>query len=314
MPDTAEKEITPTKAFVLGAGLGTRLRPLTETLPKPLVPVAGKPLITHAFDHLIEAGIRSFVVNTHHAAEAYQEAFPSASYRGIPISFRHEPSILETAGGIANVRDLLHGDSPFLVYNGDIFTDIPLEAALRQHQASGAMVTLILRREGKQQHVAFDPTTNRITDIRGALGGGGQPCQFTGIYVVNPAFLDELEPGKKESVIPVFLRLIEEGLQIGGYLAEQGNWLDLGDRDSYLEAHTLLLDGIPMIDPEARVHSSAKVSGASVVARGCRVGADAALEDTILWENAQVEVGACLNRCVVRGGKTATGRHENVDF
>ncbi|HYF36671.1 MAG TPA: sugar phosphate nucleotidyltransferase, partial [Prosthecobacter sp.] len=110
------------KAFVLGAGLGERLRPLTDQLPKPLIPVFHRPLITYAFDHLIAAGVEELVVNTHHLPEAYAHEFPNRRYRGLPIHFRHEaPVRLETAGGIANVQDLL-GDEPFIVYNGDILT------------------------------------------------------------------------------------------------------------------------------------------------------------------------------------------------
>src|SRR4030095_1583561 len=93
-------------AFILGAGLGTRLRPLTNRCPKPLIPVANKPLITWAFDHLLDGGIERFVVNTPHCAERYEAAFPDQAYQNVPILFRHEPEILETAGGIKNVEDL----------------------------------------------------------------------------------------------------------------------------------------------------------------------------------------------------------------
>ncbi len=159
-------------AFVLGAGLGTRLRPLTDTLPKPLVPVIRKPLITFAFDHLIaDAGVERFVVNTHHRAEAYAAAFPDNSYRGRPLDFRHEPILLETAGGIKNVADLLPRDEPFWVYNGDILTDLPLAPALAQHRASGALVTLILRtgrNPDDPRHIAFDPAAGQVRDIRNA--------------------------------------------------------------------------------------------------------------------------------------------------
>src|SRR3954469_19532678 len=94
-------------AFVLGAGLGTRLRPLTEVRPKPLIPVCNRPLIEYAFDHLASIGVERFVVNTHWLPEVSPALFPDARYAGKSISFRHEPAILETAGGIKNVEDLL---------------------------------------------------------------------------------------------------------------------------------------------------------------------------------------------------------------
>ena len=135
-------------AFVLGAGLGTRLRPLTNRRPKPLIPLANRPLITHAFDHLIAAGVKRFVVNTHWCAERYAEFFPTGEWRGCPIHFIEEtPEVLETGGGIWNARELL-GDGPFIVYNGDILSDIPLPRAIAHHRASGNEVTLILRTTG----------------------------------------------------------------------------------------------------------------------------------------------------------------------
>src|SRR5215210_4175359 len=101
-------------AFVLGAGMGTRLLSLTARKPKPLIPVAGKPLITFAFDHLLQIGAGKLVVNTHHCHEAYKETFPDPVYRGVPLHFTHEADLLETAGGIKNAEPLL-GPEPFIV-------------------------------------------------------------------------------------------------------------------------------------------------------------------------------------------------------
>src|SRR5438093_12070390 len=110
-----------TQAFVLGAGLGTRLRPLTDDLPKPLVPIFQKPLITFALDHLIDIGITKFFVNTHHRPERFAEYFATSMYRERRIEFFHEAVLLETAGGIANIAGSLSRE-PLLVYNGDILT------------------------------------------------------------------------------------------------------------------------------------------------------------------------------------------------
>src|SRR6059036_2757551 len=98
---------TITQAFVLGAGLGTRLRPLTDDLPKPLVPIFQKPLITFALDHLIGAGIGNFVINTHRLPQLFQQSFFEGSYRGCPVALLHEPDLLETGGGIKNAEPYL---------------------------------------------------------------------------------------------------------------------------------------------------------------------------------------------------------------
>src|SRR3954464_3598395 len=115
-----------TQAFVLAAGLGMRLRPLTEDLPKPLIPIFQKPLITFALDHLIAAGVESFVINTHHRPEPFRELFAESDFRGCPVKLVHEPEILGTGGGIKNAEPFL-GDDLFISYSGDILTDVELQ-------------------------------------------------------------------------------------------------------------------------------------------------------------------------------------------
>ncbi len=313
------------KAFVLGAGLGTRLQPLTGQLPKPLVPVFGRPLIEFAFEHLARAGVREFVVNTHHHAGEYGARFPDGRYRDLPVTFRHEPVLLETGGGIDNVADLL-GGAPFVVYNGDILTDLPLAPLFEAHAASGRPVTLALRSAGPAAHVAFDAAGGRVTDIRG-LCGTGDPgaCQFTGIYACDPEFLGRLYHGQKHSVIPVFLELVGEGL-LGGALLDGGDWWDLGTREAYLDAHRAIARSpFPRYlgaDAEswqknasagADIDPGAQVDAASHVGDGARVGAGASLKNTIVWEGGKVQDGASLDRCVVRRGHCASGALDGAD-
>ena len=230
-----------TQAFVLGAGLGTRLRPLTDDLPKPLVPIFQKPLITFAFDHLIDVGVTKFFVNTHHLPERFTESFPERTYRGVPVDFRHEPILLETAGGIVNIADSL-GDEPFLVHNGDILTDLPLRPLLDEHFRAKNMVTLALRSGGGPQDIAFDSSSGCVVDIRNQLGTGlPNEFVFTGVYVINPEFLRWLEKGVKCSVIPVFLELIRRGERLGGLVIDDAHWWDVGTRAAYLQLHRDLL-------------------------------------------------------------------------
>ena len=117
-------------AFILGAGLGTRLRPLTERCPKPLLEIGGRPVITYAMDHLLSAGVERFIVNTHHCPDVYLQKFPDMQWRGTPIVFRHEPVLLDTAGGLKNIEDLLSDDKTILCYNGDLIADFPLQGLL----------------------------------------------------------------------------------------------------------------------------------------------------------------------------------------
>lgn len=315
------------KAFVLGAGLGTRLKSLTEFLPKPLIPVYQRPLISFAFDHLQRAGVEEFVVNTHHCAEAYAEQFPDAQYGDSRITFRNEPVLLETGGGIDNVADLLAGDC-FVVYNGDILTDLPLADAFAAHRASGNVVTLVLRSDGPAQHIALDRETGKVTDIRDKLGTGNEgEFQFTGIYICEPEFLDCLWHGKKHSVIHIFLELIGDGGKLGGVVVDGGNWWDLGCRETYLEAHLAIAEtDFPIYDSRAEpcwktaIHESAEVSASaridagSCVGAGAKIGAGAELCGTLVWPGGEVAAGAQLDHCIVRSGQVASGSldHENV--
>ncbi len=305
------------KAFVLGAGLGERLRPLTEQLPKPLIPVFHKPLITYAFDHLRAVGVREFVVNTHHLAATYGQLFPTGEYAGAPLRFRHEPVRLETAGGIANVQDLLDDGESFIVYNGDILTDLPLQRLIDAHESQGNMITLALRSHGPALHIGFDEATGLVTDIRNKLGTGNTGSHlFTGIYMVHPSFFQHLTPNKVESVIPIFLGRIQAGDRIGGVVIDDGQWWDLGSREAYLDAHRQFngLAPMPAISQWSRISVHANLRGLNIVGPRASVAGGAQLEDCILWPGAKVESSARLRRCIVRSGMSASGIHENRDF
>ncbi len=313
------------QAFILGAGLGTRLRPLTEFLPKPMVPIWNRPLITFAFDHLMaELGVDDFLVNTHHCSEVYGEVFPEGRYQNCDLSFRHEPVLLDTAGGIDNVRDWLPKAEPFVVYNGDILTDMPLKEAWDHHCQSDNLATLVLRSHGDELRVGFDEGSGQVVDLRGQLRPEWEArYQFTGIYFVDPEFLRFVCPGKIESVVLCFLEAIRSGEKIGGFVSDEGVWSDLGERSAYLDALSLPGRGFPSysggagfdrIAPSAEISETAKVDDLSVVGANVRIGDGAIVERSILNDGSIVEDGAGLNRVVVRNDQVAKGILENIDL
>src|SRR5712691_8807937 len=187
------------QAFVLGAGLGTRLRPLTDDRPKPLIPIFQKPLITFALDHLIDIGIKSFVINTHRLPEVFARAFPGRIYSGHSIELVHEPDLLETGGGIKNVEADL-GAEPFLTYSGDVLTDVNLRLLIDEHFHRGNDVTLALRETGLASAVALHQ--NRVVDISNRYGVPGN-YDFANIAVWNPSLFQYIPPKQRVSFIPI---------------------------------------------------------------------------------------------------------------
>jgi mannose-1-phosphate guanylyltransferase len=309
------------QAFVLGAGLGTRLRPLTDELPKPLVPIFQKPLITFAFDHLIDIGIDKLFINTHRLPEKFPATFPGDRYSGKVLRFVNEPILLETGGGIKNIEAEL-GREPFITYSGDVLTDISLEPLIDEHFNRGNDVTLALRKTGLGSDIAL--RDNRVVDISSGRGVPGN-YDFANIAIWNRSVFERIPGGKKISFIPVLGDWISAGGKVGGVALDEGRWFNLGSRGEYFEVHRSVLAGwrpahVKDFDWSARVHSSATVDptaqlrGCSVVGRDCRVGAGVILQDTILWPGAQIASKSELFGCIVRARKTATGTHRNIDI
>lgn len=307
------------QAFVLGAGLGTRLRPLTANWPKPMVPILHRPMIEYAFDHAMANGVERLMVNTHHAPEVYRQHYPDGRYEAATLQFRHEPLLLDTGGGLRNIADWAEPET-LLVYNGDVLTDLPLERALAKHRASGYEVTLILRSMGGPLQVALPDGADHISDIRGAMGDLDSPrFLFTGLYLVEPAFIQRIPAGEIVSVVATFLTMLQAGVPIGAVVEDEGQWHDLGTIERYQKVHrTLPGSGFPRyapagslwppVHPEAQVDPTAQCRGMVVAGPGSRIGAGATVADSILWPGAEVSAGASLSNVILLKESVATDK------
>lgn len=314
-------------AFVLCAGRGERLRPLTDQIPKPLVPICGVPLAEFALARVAALGVERIVINTHQLAEEFIRLFPEypkpSNYAGTPVYFRHEDKLLETAGGLKNAEDLLLS-GPTLVHNGDVFTDLDLSALCAAHERSQALCTLALRSSGGPLHVGFDEAGGRVVDIRGELGTSAPGFLYTGVCVISSEFLTRIPSGCPISLVPVWLDALRAGEKIGGIVLDKGLWRDIGTVSEYLKIHADLASGAvtpPLHAPEnwPRWKMPGVATGAGADLRGwnwlgtdCRIGAKAVLENSVLWAGASVEADAKISGCVVREGMIASGCLENA--
>lgn len=310
-------------AFLLCAGWGQRLQPLTDQIPKPLVPICGVPLCQFALARIAAAGVGRIVINTHRLAGEFIRLFPEypqpSHYEGIPVHFRHEPVLLETAGGLKNVEDLLL-PGPVLVHNGDILAELDLATLFAAHAKSGVLCTLALRSSGGPLQVGFDAATGLVTDIRGELGSTAPRFLYTGVCVVDPALLSRIPAGEPVSFVPVWLDALRAGEKIAGVVLDDGIWRDIGNIGEYQRIHSDLAAGTVKIAsplagdawPQwrmagARVDENAVLRGWNWLGPGSEVCAGANLENSILWAGAKVEPGARVFSSVVREGMLAAG-------
>jgi mannose-1-phosphate guanylyltransferase len=314
------------KAFVLGAGLGTRLQPLTKLLPKPLLPIFGKPLITFALDHLRQAGIERFWVNSHHLPAKFHAQFPENEYNGAPLELVHEADLLETGGGIKNIEDRI-GDEVFIVYSGDILTDLPIRHLIEEHCSKRNDVTLALRTTGFSTSIHWCRKTGRVLDLLGALGSGESgEFDFAGISVWNPSVFPRIPRATRTSFIPIIIEWMKIGAKIGGVPLEESRWFNVGSRKEYLSVHQTISQDrwVPdylrgsrwpiQADPSAEISSESKVEGGSYVGAHCRIEEEVLLENSILFPGSLIPRGTTLRSCIVAGATIDPGDYVDIDF
>jgi len=325
-------------AVVLVGGFGTRLRPLTLTVPKNLVPVAGVPLIERVIAHLVTHGVDRVVLSLGYRPDSFFAAFPSNTAAGVPLTYVVEPEPLDTAGAIrfaakaAGVRDT------FVVANGDVLTDLDITALIDSHHRTGAEATIALTPVDDPSRFGVVTTDAglRVTDFVEKPAPGEAPTNLinAGTYVFERSVLGRIAVDRRVSVErEVFPAMVAEGTLFA--MASDRYWLDVGLPDSYLRATMDLLDGSrgagppapgsdrraeggwtqgePVVDPGAEVDDQSllcdgcRVAEAvdirrSVVGPASRVAAGARLEDAVLLAGAILGEGAVVEGSIVGPG------------
>lgn len=226
----------PDKAFnalVLAAGLGTRLRPHSRNVPKPLFSVAGRPVIDIIISRLIDAGVNTIAINVFHLPDQIIGFIASRNYP-VPVVCRQEPHLLGTGGAIGHFSDVL-GNRPFVMINSDILTDIAIADVVRQHHARGPAATLVMHDHPDFNKVAVD-LQGRIAAFTPPAGRNQSLMAFTGLQVIDPVIYEYIAPKQAVSSIDLFSAMIADGRRIEAYPVSGHYWMDLGTPGSFRQA------------------------------------------------------------------------------
>jgi mannose-1-phosphate guanylyltransferase len=289
------------KAIILAAGLGTRLKSLTQNRPKALMPVVNRPVIARNIEYLKSFGVKNIAVNAHHHYRQIVDYLRDGKSFGVELVVRVEKDILGTGGAIKNLSDFC-GEEPFIVMNGDILTDINLIGACEYHTNSDNIATMILHDYGPFNQVMIN--NGQVVDIRRQKSTGG--LAFTGIHILSTGILSHISGPGYSDIIDCYNRLLVSGDVIGAYVSENHYWRDIGNPDSYIAANRELLgfEKQPFaVGTGSTIEPSVKFKGWAAVGDGAVLERGVEIERSILWDNVSVEEGVRIIDSVVTSSK-----------
>lgn len=303
-----------TDAVILVGGLGTRLRPLTLSAPKPMLPTAGVPFLTHLVTRLRDAGIRHIVLGTSFRAEVFEAHFGDGRPLGVELEYVTETEPLGTGGGIRNVAGALRAPT-VLILNGDNLIGVDYAAMLRAHHERTADVTLCLTRVADPRAYGCVPTDadGRVTAFLEKDPNPVTDQINAGLYAFRREVIDTIPTGRPVSVErETFPGLLAAGAGVYGFL-HRGYWRDFGTPGDFVAGSADLVRGVApspavrgtgeaLVLPGAEVAASAVLTGGSTVGRGCTVGDGAVVDGSVLFDGAVVAAGAHVLRSVVGAG------------
>jgi mannose-1-phosphate guanylyltransferase len=333
-----------TEAILLVGGKGTRLRPMTVNTPKPMVPAAGVPFLTHQLARARAAGVEHIVLATSYLAEVFEPYFGDGSSLGLHIEYVTEREPLGTGGAIRNVASRLRSgpDEPVLIFNGDILTGLDIRALVDTHETSGADVSLHLTRVEDPRAFGLVPTdaTGRVTAF---LEKPQTPEEIVtdqinaGAYVFRRSVIDTIPTGRPVSVErETFPDLLATGAHLQG-MVDSTYWLDLGTPQAFVRGSADLVMGrapspaVPgrrgdrLVLDGATVAPDAKLTGGTVIGAGATVGEGARVDGSTVLAGAVVEAGAVVTdsligegarvgaRSVLHGAVVGDGAHVGAD-
>ncbi|WP_375482293.1 sugar phosphate nucleotidyltransferase [uncultured Jatrophihabitans sp.] len=300
-----------TDAVILVGGFGTRLRPLTLSAPKPMLPTAGVPFLTHLVLRLREAGITHVVLGTSYRAEVFEDYFGDGSRFGVDLRCVVEKEALGTGGGIRNVASALRADT-VLVFNGDNMIGVDLVDFVESHRKTDADVTLCLTRVEDARAYGCVPT-DADGRVEAFLEKDPNPVTDqinAGLYAFKRRLIDTIPAGRPVSVEKeTFPGLLRSGADVRGYLTT-GYWRDFGTPADFVQGSADLVRGVApspavprpgerLLMPGASVSPKAKIYGGSTIGARTAVGAGADIDGSAVFEDARIAAGAVIRRSIV---------------
>jgi NDP-sugar pyrophosphorylase family protein len=315
------------KAMILGAGVGSRLDPLTRSLPKPIVPVVGKPVMGHIIDHLRHTGITDIIVNVQYLGDKIVETIGDGSAYGVKVTYSYEDQLWGDAGGLKLVEEFFRSDDDdtLLVVGGDDLTDTDIGKIISDHRQKGAMATIGVTPvpDPSQFGICVTDDQGFITRFqeKPAPGTAFSNLANTGIYVFNLKVFDYIPAGAfygfGKDVLPGMLAAGEPMLAV----PSDAYWQDVGNLVIYRQAQRDVIDGKVKVDLPvgatlkdtcvicAGATVSGEISDYTVVGAGATVEAGAVVKNSILWDGAVVKAGTYLENSVVGTGVTVSSSH-----
>ncbi|NUT48404.1 MAG: NDP-sugar synthase [Saccharothrix sp.] len=304
-------ELQGAEAVVLVGGKGTRLRPLTLSAPKPMLPTAGVPFLTHLLSRIREAGMTHVVLGTSYKAEVFQEHFGDGAALGLELEYVVEDVPLDTAGAIRNVAHKLR-ERDVVVFNGDILSGVDLRAVVDTHREAEADVTLHLVQVEDPRRFGCVPTDadGRVTAFLEKTENPPTNQINAGCYVFRREVIEAIPAGRPVSVErETFPGLLAAGARLQGYV-DASYWLDLGTPAAFVQGSADLVRGIAptaalalrgeaVILDGAVVDENAVVKGGATIGAGCTVAAGAVVDGAVLFDGAVVGEGARVERSVL---------------
>ena len=313
--EESDPVIEDVQAVVLVGGQGTRLRPLTLSAPKPMLPTAGLPFLTHLLSRIRAAGIRDVVLSTSYKAEVFSEYYGDGSKLGLNLRYVTEDEPLGTGGGIRNVLDDLTAGT-IVVFNGDVLGGTDVRDVIETHRKAGADVTIHLVRVSDPRAFGCVPTDDdgRVTAFLEKTQDPPTDQINAGTYVFTREIIETIPFGMPVSVErEVFPRLLAEGKHVYAHV-DHAYWRDMGTPEDFVRGSADLVRGIapsPALGDrhgESLVHEGAGVApgalliGGTVVGRGAEVGPRARLDGAVVFDGAVIEAGAVVERSIIGFG------------